>query len=111
MPVHDVFTTSFAAFLDANDMGVLKGYLEYVYEIQGYGPLNKIPAYYGLVWITPEIAWPWGPTAGVTAWSLGWENIWEQMVGKLGLDPVLNAQVTRVVRDGVAEDGPAFTAN
>jgi len=113
MPAHDpygVFTRSFAAFLDAHYMGVLKGYLEYAYEIQGYGPLNKIPAYYGLVWVTPDMAWPWGPTAGVTAWSLGWENIWEQMVGKLSLDLILEAQVTRIIRDGVVEDGPAITA-
>jgi len=58
---YGVFTKTFAQYLDDNDMGVLKGYLMYAYQVQGYGALDKIPAYYGLVWITPDMAWPSAP--------------------------------------------------
>jgi hypothetical protein len=100
-PVGDpygIFSKTFAKFLDDNEMGVFKGYFDYAYEVQGYGALDKIPAYYGLVWITPNIAWPWGETAGVTAWRKGWENVWEQMVVKLSLKVLLNTEVLAIAR-------------
>jgi hypothetical protein len=101
MPAGDpygIFSKTFAQFLDDNEMGVFKGYFDYAYEVQGYGALNQIPAYYGLVWITPNVAWRWGKTAGVTAWRKGWEDVWEQMVVKLSLPVLLHAEVLAIVR-------------
>ena len=95
---YGIFTTSFEQFLDDWDMGVLKGFMLYAYEVQGYGALARIPAYYGLVWITPTIAWPVGSTAGVTAWRKGWEDVWEQMVSRLDLDVQLKVSDLRIVR-------------
>lgn len=96
---HGIFSKSFAQFLDDNEMGVLKGYMLYAYEVQGYGALDTIPAYYGLVWITPDIAKFWGKDPGVTAWSKGWENVWEQMVVKLKMDVKLNCNVKSIDRN------------
>jgi hypothetical protein len=95
---YGIFSKTFAQFLNDNEMGVFKGYLEYAYQIQGYGALDQIPAYYGLVWITPNMAWPWGKTAGVTAWRKGWEDVWEQMVIKLNLRLQLNTEVLAIAR-------------
>jgi hypothetical protein len=95
---HGIFSKTLAQFLDDNKMGVFKGYFDYVYEVQGYGALEKIPAYYGLVWITPKIAWPWGPTAGETGWKNGWEDVWVQMVKKLDLNVLLNTDVLAIRR-------------
>lgn len=93
-----IFSTTFQQFLDAHDMGVLTGYLVYAYQVQGYGDLDKIPAYYGLVWITPDMAWPFGSTSGVTAWAKGWEDVWDQMVEKCGMNIQLDTQVLGIRR-------------
>lgn len=95
---YGVFTKTFAQYLDDNHMGVLKGYLMYAYQVQGYGALDKIPAYYGLVWITPDIAWPFGAASGVTAWQRGWEDVWDQLVRQLRLNIKLNTVIRRIRR-------------
>jgi hypothetical protein len=95
---HHVFSTTFAQYLDDNEMGVLKGYLMYAYQVQGYGDLDKIPAYYGLVWVTPDMAWPFGKSSGVTAWQKGWEDVWDQMVKKRNMNIKLNAKVVSIRR-------------
>ncbi|WP_264032358.1 NAD(P)-binding protein [Cellulosimicrobium sp. SH8] len=95
---YGVFSKTFAQFLDDNGMGVLKGYLMYAYQVQGYGDLDKIPAYYGLVWITPDIAQPFGCTSGVTAWQNGWEDVWDQMVTKRAMNITLNTRVMSIRR-------------
>jgi NAD(P)-binding Rossmann-like domain len=96
---YGIFTTSFEQFLDDYEMGVLKGFMLYAYEVQGYGALARIPAYYGLLWITPDIAWPFGKTAGVTAWKKGWEDVWEQMVSRLDLNVQLKVSDLSIVRN------------
>ena len=96
---YGIFTTSFEQFLDDYDMGVLKGFMLYAYEVQGYGALARIPAYYGLVWITADIAWPFGPAPGVTGWKKGWEDVWEQMVSRLDLNVQLKVSNLKIVRN------------
>lgn len=44
-----VFNTTYAEFLDENDMSSLKPIFVYGYQVQGYGTLEIIPAYYGYV--------------------------------------------------------------
>lgn len=95
---YGVFSKTFAQYLDDNWMGVLKGYLMYAYQVQGYGDLDKIPAYYGLVWVTPDMAWPFGEWSGVTAWQKGWEDVWDQMVRKCTMNITLNADVVSIRR-------------
>jgi hypothetical protein len=95
---HGVFSKSFAQYLDDNKMGALKGYLMYAYQVQGYGDLDKIPAYYGLVWVMPDMAQPFGESSGVTAWQKGWEDVWDQMVKKRNMNIKLNTSVVSIRR-------------
>ncbi|MEM1324803.1 MAG: NAD(P)-binding protein [Bacteroidota bacterium] len=46
---------TFSEFLSHYGLKGMIGTLQYGYEVQGYGVLDKIPAYYGLVWINPPI--------------------------------------------------------
>lgn len=96
---------TFEEFLSANGLRSLIGFLQYGYEVQGYGPLKDIPAYYGLVWITPAITWTIlmdslgvENTPVVTAWSKGWGNVWEQIVKNLNLNITYLAQTTSITR-------------
>jgi len=71
---------------DGKDLKSLIGLLQFGYSVQGYGTLDHIPAYYGLVWFTPVVAQAISkalvnPNLNVvTAWELGWGNLWAQMV-------------------------------
>ena len=93
-------TKSFGAYLDDNHMGILKGIMQYAYSVQGYGPVEEIPAYYGLIWITPDIllaALEGGAnTTLITAWSRGWGDLWDQMT--VGMDITLNAVTKSIDR-------------
>ncbi len=100
-PANDPFglyTKTFGQFLQDNNMAPLIGFLQYAYEVQGYGDLNHIPAYYGLVWVSPEMIEPFGKTAGVTGFTKGWEDVWIQLVEKLNLNIQLNANVLKIER-------------
>ena len=104
---------TFLEFLKAHGLTALVGSLQYGYEVQGYGPLECIPAYYGLLWITPPITWTILLDAlpdfivellglkkepVVTAWTKGWGDFWKQMVEKQNLQITYNAQTTSIVR-------------
>ncbi len=104
---------TFLDFLKAHGLTALVGSLQYGYEVQGYGPLKDIPAYYGLLWITPAVTWTilinalplWiadilnlKQEPVVTAWTKGWGDVWKQMVDKQDLQITYNAQTTSVVR-------------
>ncbi|MEO1624285.1 MAG: NAD(P)-binding protein [Bacteroidota bacterium] len=53
--LHLPYAAKFSKFLNHYGLNGLIGLLQYGYEVQGYGVLDKIPAYYGLVWINPPI--------------------------------------------------------
>ncbi len=62
----------------------LIGVFDYLYSVQGYGPLADIPAYYGLVWISPVLAGLLVVEAAakdplITYWTKGWGDVWKQM--------------------------------
>jgi hypothetical protein len=108
-PPAPLLTQTFYEFLSANDLLALVGVLQYGYEVQGYGPLQDIPAYYGLAWITPAITWAVlldalgvTNTPVVTAWTQGWGNVWEQIVDTLKLNITYSAQTTAITRSSVA---------
>jgi hypothetical protein len=104
-PPDRLLQQTFKEFLSDHGLLPLVGLLQYGYEVQGYGPLKDIPAYYGLVWITPAITWTILMDAlklennpVVTAWSKGWGDVWDQMVKKLELKITLSAQTTSIKR-------------
>jgi len=80
---------TFYEFLEENKMLSLVGMMEYIYSVQGYGVMTKIPAYYGLIWITPIVIQSilfdnFSPenVPVVTAWKKGWGDLWKQIVEK-----------------------------
>jgi hypothetical protein len=92
---------TFYQFLKENDLLALVGPLQYGYSVQGYGSLDTISAYYGMIWIAPTVVQGmidgkiFG-TAVVTAWSKGWGDIWEQM--KAGMNINCNVTTIKVTR-------------
>ncbi|MDT8325840.1 MAG: FAD-dependent oxidoreductase [Roseovarius sp.] len=99
----DANYTSFYDFLEKNDLLMLTGLLEYAYSVQGYGPLDQISAYYGMIWISipltlATLASSAGLTdePGVTVLSKGWLDIWTQMAPTLNI--TLNAKVSAIDR-------------
>jgi len=100
-------TQTFLEFLEAHDLVSMVSMLQYGYEVQGYGPLKQISAYYGMVWITPAITWTilmdsldLEDEPVVTAWTKGWGDLWQQVVEKLGLQKNITflAQTTSITR-------------
>jgi hypothetical protein len=97
---------TFLDFLKYYQIGALIGLLQYGYSVQGYGNLANIPAYYGLVWVTPPVVeairyaflHPESDKPIVTAWSRGWGAIWDQM--QVGLNITFHATIHEIVRPG-----------
>lgn len=99
-----------ADFLAAHGLNEMVGALQYGYEVQGYGRLNDIPAYYGLLWITPPITWTiladqldLENTPVVTAWTKGWGDLWTQIVEKQSLNITYGATTISIVRSESTE--------
>jgi hypothetical protein len=107
-PPDSLLVHTFMSYLREYALLSLVGVLQYGYEVQGYGALESIPAYYGLTWITPAITaailWDaWRDQQGeqvpvVTAWTRGWGDVWEQMVNKQNLNITYSAQTTSITR-------------
>lgn len=80
---------TFYEFLEEKKMLSLVGMMEYIYSVQGYGVMKSIPAYYGLIWISPIVIQSilfdnFSPenVPVVTAWKNGWGDFWKQIVEK-----------------------------
>jgi len=107
--LHTTLAVSFLDFLRANNWQSLVGLMQYGYSVQGYGPLAEIPAYYGLIWITPDVARQIAKEFRhpsdkdiVTAWSLGWGDVWYHM--QQGMDITYMADAYSIHRLGARED-------
>lgn len=94
---------SYYDFLKRNNLLILCGLLEYAYSVQGYGPLRKIPAYYGMIWISMPLVWAIAETtvglkkeATVTVLMKGWLNVWQQMAPTLNI--TTGAQILEIER-------------
>lgn len=90
---------------------VLDGILEYSYSIQGYGPLDTIPAFYGLVWISRrliegEFIDELEGKPMVTFWPGGWGEIWQKLSS--GMNIHYGVTVTKITRDGVTAPSPVI---
>ena len=95
--------SSFYDMLKRNDLLILCGLLEYAYSVQGYGPLRKIPAYYGMVWISMPLVWSVVESsiglkkeATVTVLLSGWLDVWQRMSATLRI--TTNAKVLKIER-------------
>lgn len=99
-------SSTFIEFLRYHNLQALIGVLQYGYEVQGYGTLTTIPAFYGLIWITPPTIEAiikdafGGQTPIVTAWSKGWGDVWTQIVKKESLNIVYGITINSIRRMG-----------
>jgi hypothetical protein len=88
---------------DIRPMRLLDGIMEYTYSIQGYGPLNDIPAFYGLVWISADLVWDDVKKVRkdplVTFWPGGWGQVWELLSANMNIS--YGVTVTKIQRAGV----------
>jgi hypothetical protein len=81
------------------------GLMEYIYEVQGYGTMTSIPAYYGLIWIPPIVIQTilfdnlhLENKPVVTAWKNGWGDVWGQIVAKEDLQITYLAETLSIKR-------------
>jgi NAD(P)-binding Rossmann-like domain len=105
-PPMELLQQTFYGFLQENELLSLVGMMEYIYEVQGYGTMTSIPAYYGLLWIPPIIIQTilfdnlhLQNRPVVTAWKNGWGNFWEQIVTKENLQITYLAETIAIQRD------------
>ena len=92
-------------FLEHHQLKALTGLLQYAYEVQGYGDLESISAYYGLVWITPIVtitillnSLKLENKPVVTSWTQGWGDLWTQIAEKENLNITYQAKATSIQR-------------
>jgi len=85
-------TMTFYEWLQFHDLKRMVGFLQYGYEIQGYGSLTTIPVWYGLMWIQPStirqsiednigkmIVPGYKAKGEVFALKKGWGQVWDNM--------------------------------
>jgi len=104
---------SYEQWLRNHKLDSLIGLLQYAYEVQGYGALTHICAFYGLVWITATtirhvllnplellgINVPkHEPVPVISFFYHGWEQVWHNIHDGYSLDVRFGADVRRVRR-------------
>mmetsp|Transcript_4496 Transcript_4496/g.10458 ORF Transcript_4496/g.10458 Transcript_4496/m.10458 type:complete len:549 (+) Transcript_4496:69-1715(+) len=109
-PDASLFKQTFNEFLIAEGLEILTAPFTYAYEVQGYGNIENIPAYYGLVWLTPEVlsgvakaavlstVQPGGNHGSVFATTQGWGTLWEKMVAKEEFNIIYNVTISSLSR-------------
>jgi len=116
---------TFYEFLKENGCLALMPLLLLGHTAQGYGLLDTIPAFYGLMWFTADLcerflAAKRNPAAEATLTMLkgGWSSLWQTMVAKDKLDVRLGHAVSTIKRSvdgvtcsGVTSDGNPFELN
>eukprot|EP01083_Nonionella_stella_P030193 82852_1 len=105
---------TFLEFLMKNKLEELIPCLLYSQSMQGYGILDRIPAFYGLLWTTPELLRTTGnilrvamDASNVIVLSKGYEHLWTQIVLKHKLQIKYNVEVTQIDRDLENNDNKA----
>lgn len=87
----------------------LTGVLEYPYSNQGYGPLQSIPLYYGVAWISAVLAerllmCSAENLPNATFWSKGWGDVWRRMAEPVDDENkiITGASVTSITRSSMS---------
>ncbi len=98
----------FAKLLRAHGLEELLPLFLFAMSIQGYGDLETTPAYYGMLWLTPEFT-----TAAMRAavdakrplmmmLPQSWGEVWRRLVARHDLEISLGAEVTGIERDSAS---------
>jgi len=110
----------FMDFITQNKLGRLLPFILYGYEAQGYGPLDKISTFYGLMWLTPIVTttvyWKFlGKLLDkipvldhhkpqkldkpvVTYLIKGWLSLWDKIVETQKFKILLNVNIVKIKR-------------
>ena len=96
---------SFLEFLQENKLQTLIPFFVYSQSCQGYGILDKIPAFYGLFWNTPELMRTVSELLrlaqdkpNVIVLTKGYQSLWDQMIKKEKLNIIYNCNITKLNR-------------
>jgi hypothetical protein len=97
---------TFGDFLDRNNLTVLRPILSLFQTSQGYGGLDTIPAYYGLLWCTPlglrlakqQLGIPSAENLDAKILAPGFTEIIERLAKKARADIRLNSRVKVIDR-------------
>ncbi len=96
---------SFADYLKQYNLQILAPILSIIQTVQGYGYLQTVPAFYGLMWNTPHAfeavrarVLRKKSTKDFTVLTTGWQRLWETIVKKEGLDVWLNQDIQQIIR-------------
>ena len=94
---------TFEEFLMKNNLLVLKPIFIASHTVQGYGHLDEISAFYGLMWNTPVFVKALagrfiGVAHGLNMIRGGFQNLWETAVKKENIKVVFNANILDVKR-------------
>lgn len=86
-----------ADFLDHNDLGLLKHVFKARLDVTGYGSIENIPAFYGIMGVTPESIL----NEIKVTYSSSWNEMWDVLLKKSGAKVILNSNVSSVeYKDG-----------
>ena len=112
-PSDAFWNQTFYEFLKAHDLLSVVGLFQYSQEVQGYGSLWGIPAYYGLLWMTPAITdtilkdfidgklhRKGRPV--VRTFAKGWGDLWDQVAADDRLKITCSVTIDAVTRSGVS---------
>ena len=96
---------TFLEFLQQEKLTALVPYFVYSQSVQGYGILDKIPAFYGLFWNTPELMRTTSELLrlavdkpNVIVLTKGYQSLWEHMIEKHKLNIIYNCNITKLDR-------------
>jgi len=95
----DLLNKSFEQFLEDHFLFELIPYFTYGYEAQGYGTIAEIPAYYGMVWMTPETILPRKGVGTVGCLIDGFDSLWKKIVVQESLNIVFSVNITKIIRE------------
>jgi hypothetical protein len=72
----------FRDWLRERGLDVIERFALRTMTVMGYGPLDRVPALYGLRWNVPSLLWA-GVTRDVGEPTPGWMHLWEHLAARL----------------------------
>ncbi|MFO0608544.1 MAG: FAD-dependent oxidoreductase [Polyangiales bacterium] len=104
-PMREEVAAPFRDWLRARGLDVIERFALRTTTIMGYGPLDRVPALYGLRWNMPSLLLA-GAISDVGEPTPGWQHLWQHLAARL--DVRLG---TDVARAAWADDGIRVTTS
>merc|ERR1712130_265277 len=94
---------SFLDFIQQEEVEPLIPFFMYSQTVQGYGVLDKIPAFYGLYWNNPQLVMApifthFSGEPAVMVVKKGFQHLWRQIAEKCNMNIIKNCQIQSVNR-------------